>query len=176
MSYRHKETGEIKTKGEWTRIHAPNVSLPSAWNNSTLEYLQLEYVHSTPQPEPSSSTKVVVTDGIEKSTMEMTDGSKEEVWVEKWKEVDRFSDIKDADGKVTKTKADQDKEYQDQQDNKTVQEWRAKREPLLEEADWQINILLDAGSDASAWRTYRQKLRDITKQSISSITWPTKPS
>ncbi len=58
---------------------------------------------------------------------------------------------------------------------------RSSREKLLGEADHKINTLVDQGADASAWRTYRQALRDITNQvtsdttDISSVTWPTKP-
>tara|TARA_R100000306_G_C4316918_1_gene113122 strand:- start:390 stop:626 length:237 start_codon:yes stop_codon:yes gene_type:complete len=37
--------------------------------------------------------------------------------------------------------------------------------------------LTNAGVDASAWKTYRQKLRDITKDAdLDNPTWPTKPS
>ena len=54
---------------------------------------------------------------------------------------------------------------------------RFEREPLLQEADYKINTLVDNNQDASAWRTYRQKLRDITKASdLDNVTWPTKPS
>ena len=46
---------------------------------------------------------------------------------------------------------------------------------MLKEADWQIHKLEDSGGDASAWRTYRQKLREITDASdIYNVTWPTK--
>jgi hypothetical protein len=54
---------------------------------------------------------------------------------------------------------------------------RNKRIRLFEEADIEIYKLEDSGGDVSAWRTYRQALRDITKQSDpSNLTWPTKPS
>ena len=54
---------------------------------------------------------------------------------------------------------------------------RIDREPLLTEADYKINTLSDNGLDASAWRKYRQELRDITKTSdIDNVTFPTKPS
>jgi hypothetical protein len=54
---------------------------------------------------------------------------------------------------------------------------RSLRSPLIIEADYKINTLEDAGSDASAWKTYRQKLRDITKgDDLDNPTWPTKPS
>jgi hypothetical protein len=48
---------------------------------------------------------------------------------------------------------------------------------LFEEADIEIYKLEDSGANTSAWRNYRQALRDITKQSDpSNLTWPTKPS
>ena len=51
------------------------------------------------------------------------------------------------------------------------------REPLLLEADHKINTLVDSGADATAWRTYRQELRDITNTSdLDNVTFPTKPS
>jgi len=54
---------------------------------------------------------------------------------------------------------------------------RSERESLLIEADYKINTLVDNNQDASAWRTYRQKLRDITKaEDLDNVTWPTKPS
>ena len=54
---------------------------------------------------------------------------------------------------------------------------RMQREPLLLESDHKINTLVDNGGDASEWRTYRQKLRDITKaEDLDNVTWPTKPS
>ena len=54
---------------------------------------------------------------------------------------------------------------------------RSERESLLIEADYKINTLVDNNQDVSAWRTYRQKLRDITKaEDLDNVTWPTKPS
>ena len=56
-------------------------------------------------------------------------------------------------------------------------ELREKRKPLLEEADHKINTLVDNGGDATAWRKYRQDLRDITKaEDLDNVTFPTKPS
>ena len=54
---------------------------------------------------------------------------------------------------------------------------RMQREPLLLEADYKINTLIDNGGDATAWRKYRQDLRDITKaEDLDNVTFPTKPS
>ena len=53
---------------------------------------------------------------------------------------------------------------------------RALREKLLQESDYTqyIDVTLP---NKEAWATYRQALRDITKQSgfPTNITWPTKP-
>ena len=53
----------------------------------------------------------------------------------------------------------------------TQAQFRAERDKLLEEADIEINKLIDAGIDSTEWRVYRQALRD------STLTWviPSKP-
>ena len=51
------------------------------------------------------------------------------------------------------------------------------RNTLLQEADIEIFKLEDSGGSTTAWRTYRQQLRDMTAQSdLANPTWPTKPS
>jgi hypothetical protein len=64
---------------------------------------------------------------------------------------------------------------------------RASRDALMLESDWVVNRhrdQTDAGggttltsSQYTAWLTYRQALRDISKQSgwPASVTWPTSP-
>ena len=60
---------------------------------------------------------------------------------------------------------------------KQKKEIRATREFLFEEADIEIYKLEDSGGDTTAWRTYRQQLRDMTNQSdLSNPVYPTKPS
>lgn len=54
---------------------------------------------------------------------------------------------------------------------------RRQRDQLLAETDWMGNSDVTM---SDAWATYRQALRDITSQtpsddSLSNITWPTKP-
>ena len=159
--------GTIKTV-EQVRKDNPNTSFPSIISQEILNELGYSPILYTAQPLASSVTKLVVRDGVEKNS----NGD----WVEKWKEVDRHSDYTDEDGN-TVTKASQDKAYQDTLDEQQKASLRRDREPLLEEADWQIHKLEDSGGDASAWRTYRQELRDITKASdIYNVTFPNKPS
>ena len=70
----------------------------------------------------------------------------------------------------------EEKAFADDKPNRQKDALRQKRKPLLEEADHNIFTLEDAGSDVSAWRRYRQSLRDITKDDLDNPTWPTKPS
>ena len=54
---------------------------------------------------------------------------------------------------------------------------RDQRNRLLAETDWMGNSDVTMSAD---WKTYRQALRDITKttpadDTLSNITWPTKP-
>jgi len=160
--FRHS-SGTIKTESE-IRADNAHTSFPrGVFSTDILTSLGYEGVLATPQPTASSVTKVVLRDGVEQNSKKQ--------WVEKWKEVDRHSDIEGG-----KTKAEQDKEYQTSLDNNQKETLRNTRKPLLEEADWQIHKLEDASGDASAWKTYRQALRDITKASdIYNVTWPTKP-
>ena len=58
-----------------------------------------------------------------------------------------------------------------------LQDIRQQRTPLLEEADHKIWTLEDKGSDASAWKAYRVKLRDMMAGiDVNNPTWPTKPT
>jgi len=161
--YRHT-SGAIKTENQ-IRADNPNTSFPKGvLSVEILSDLGYTSILPTTQPNPSASTKIVVRDGVEQDSNNN--------WVQKWIEKDRFSDIEGG-----KTKDQQDAEYQTELDNTQKDLLRKTREPLLAEADWQIHKIEDAGGDASAWRTYRQQLRDITKASdIYDVTWPTKPS
>ena len=161
--FRHT-SGAIKTESQ-IRADNPNTSFPrGVLPTGILSDLGYTSILPTPQPNPSASTKIVVRDGIEQDS--------DKNWVQKWIEKDRFSDIEGG-----KTKDQQDAEYQTELDNRQKDILRGTREPLLAEADWQIHKIEDASGDASAWRTYRQQLRDITKASdIYDVTWPTKPS
>ena len=55
---------------------------------------------------------------------------------------------------------------------------RQDRDRLLNDSDWVVTKATETGvTVTSAWKTYRQKLRDVPSQSDpDNITWPTKPS
>ena len=53
---------------------------------------------------------------------------------------------------------------------------KSRRDALLSGSDWVV--LEDAPTDKTAWKTYRQALRDVPEQSgfPEAIVWPTKPT
>ena len=60
-------------------------------------------------------------------------------------------------------------------DDRKAKEVRQERDSLLSETDW---MALSDVTMSTAWRTYRQALRDVPSQEgfPNDITWPTKPS
>jgi len=58
---------------------------------------------------------------------------------------------------------------------------RAKRNSFLQASDWVVIKEREEGgtvSNFAAWKTYRQKLRDITNtyKTLDTVKWPTAPS
>jgi hypothetical protein len=62
-------------------------------------------------------------------------------------------------------------------DNQLAAAARLQRDGLLANADNQVNTLEDNGSDTTAWRAYRQALRNVPQEAgfPRTITWPTQP-
>ena len=70
------------------------------------------------------------------------------------------------------------KSWNDDAPNRRMIELRRQRDVLLAETDWMANSDVTM---STAWRNYRQALRDITTQTptddaLSNITFPTKPT
>ena len=70
------------------------------------------------------------------------------------------------------------KAWNDEAPNRRMTELRRQRDVLLAETDWMANSDVNM---STAWRNYRQALRDITTQTptddaLSNITFPTKPT
>ena len=71
-----------------------------------------------------------------------------------------------------------EKAWNDDAPNRRMTELRRQRDVLLAETDWMANSDVTM---STAWRNYRQALRDITTQTptddaLSNITFPTKPT
>ena len=73
------------------------------------------------------------------------------------------------------TAAQQEAAYKAQKDAEQAKNVRDERNKKLSECDW--TQLADSTADKAAWATYRQALRDITKQAGFpwDITWPEAP-
>lgn len=161
--YRHKETGEVKTQGEW-RQYYKNVSLPRVWAQETLESLNLETVFETPKPD-AGKYETVVRNGVVKDAKDN--------WVQSWAVVNMFSTYIDEDG-VVHTKDEQEAAYQAGLDAEVAKAVRAERDRKLAETDW---MALSDVVMSPEMADYRQALRDITDQVgfPHTVEWPVKP-
>lgn len=167
--YRHTETGEIKSQGQW-RNHYKNTSLPRTWTAATLQGLKLEPVFETPKPE-AGQYQSAVRNGVEQDA----NGN----WVWAWEVRDMFSDYTDDDG-VLHTKAEQEAAYQAQLDAVAAKAVRDQRGKLLAETDWVVVFHTEKGTNIPfEWEAYRQALRDITSNvsfpHLAEDDWPVKP-
>jgi len=167
--YRHTETGEVKTQGQW-RSHYSNVSLPRTWKAATLAGLNLEAVLASPAA-TTTQYQNSVRDGVEQDA----NGN----WVERYVARDMFADTTETDDDgnvVTTTKAQHEAAYQAGLDAKVAASNRTKRDTLLAETDWTGMSDVTMTSDMT---TYRQALRDITAHAnwpnLVDADWPTKP-
>ena len=168
--YRNRTTGEVKSQGAW-RQDFPNMSLPRVWKSATLDALDLDPVMTSAKPS-TTGLQIAVRDGVVQ-----TNG----VWMENYVVQDMFADITDDDGNVTKTKAEQETEYQAVLDARTATGHRTTRNKLLADTDWtQMNDSPLSNEDKTAWATYRQELRDLSDldawPNLEDADWPTEPS
>ena len=88
---------------------------------------------------------------------------------------DKLVQLTDAEEAV---KVAEEKTWNDDAPNRRMTELRRQRDVLLSETDWMANSDVTM---STAWRNYRQALRDITTQTpaddaLSNITFPTKPT
>ena len=88
---------------------------------------------------------------------------------------DKLVQLTDAEEAV---KVAEEKAWNDDAPNRRMTELRRQRDVLLSETDWMANSDVTM---STAWRNYRQALRDITTQTpaddaLSNITFPTKPT
>lgn len=98
-------------------------------------------------------------------------------------EVSEDTPVKTVDGvnylhnqEDTKRLDEKETEWLAKKDERQKKTLRQEREPLLKEADIQIFKHEDKGVDASAWREYREALRNITDQpDLFNISFPVKP-
>ena len=169
--YRHTETGEVKTQGQW-RSHYSNVSLPRVWAQATLDGLNLEAVLASPAA-TTTQYQTSVRDGV----VQDANGN----WVENYVARDMFADTTETDDDgnvVTTTKAQHETAYQAKLNDKAAETVRKQRDDLLTECDWVAIKARELGQPIPQdWYDYRGDLRQIPEQEgfPHNITWPTKP-
>ena len=66
-------------------------------------------------------------------------------------------------------------------ENEKINHLRKQRDTLLTKSDWVVIKEREEGGSVinfAAWKTYRQKLRDITNtyKTLDTVKWPTAPS
>ena len=163
--YRHTETGEVKTQGQW-RSHYSNVSLPRTWKQATLDGLNLEAVLASPAA-TTGAYQTSVRDGV----VQDANGN----WIENYVARDMFADTTDEDG-VTTTKSEHEATYQAGLDANVAASNRTKRDTLLAETDW---TGVSDVTMTSEMTTYRQALRDLPSHTnwpnLNDGDWPVKP-
>jgi hypothetical protein len=147
--YRHTETGEVKTQGQW-RSHYSNVSLPRTWKQATLDGLNLEAVLASP-----AATTTQYQNSVRDGVVQDANGN----WVENYVARDMFTSYTDEEG-VFHSKLEQEQAYQAGLDAKVAESNRTKRVK-------------------TAWATYRQELRGITDldawPNLADDDWPVQP-
>ena len=163
--YRHKETGEVKSQGEW-RQHYKGTSLPRTWKAATLDGLKLEAVLEAPKPE-AGQYQTAIRNGVEKDAK----GNGVTAWIVR----DMFQDTTEEDGTVT-TKAEHEAAYQANLDEAAAKAVRSKRDGLIAETDY---LALSDTTLTPEMAAYRQALRDITAHAsfpyLADTDWPVKP-
>ena len=167
--YRHTETGEVKTQGQW-RSHYSNVSLPRTWKQATLDGLNLEAVLEAPKP-TTGQYETAARNGV---TQDANNN-----WVTAWEVRDMFTSYTDEEG-VFHSKLEQEQAYQAGLDSKVAESNRTKRDGLLDDTDWtQMNDSPLSNEAKTAWATYRQELRGITDldawPNLEDDDWPVQP-
>ena len=160
--FRHRKTGEVKTKEEWKK-HFKNMSTPSVWNQNVFDSMSIDPILKSPQAK-TSKYQISVRDGVEQDAK----GN----WVEKYVAKDMFEATSE------KTKEELEKEYQAKLDADLAKVIRAERDRLLNESDWVAIKARELGNDIPLkWYNYRGDLRQLPEQKgfPNNVTFPKKP-
>jgi hypothetical protein len=160
MQIRIRETGVVQYESEF-RTYIQTNDGPT-WGTTTTEVLDAlgaDIVFEGPQ-----ATGGTVYQYSQASGVEQLDGQ----WYTKYVLGPVFTD-----GETTA--AEQEAAYKAMKDTEQAASVRTSRSEKLKECDW--TQLSDSPADRAAWATYRQALRDITKQAGFPwvVTYPDKP-
>ena len=98
-----------------------------------------------------------------------------------WKDVGDRPDKKLSQSEKEAIAAEWNKYEKEEKPVRDLEKLRIERNNLLSNSDWIVIKEREEGGSVSnfaAWKTYRQKLRDVTKtyKSLATVKWPTAPS
>ena len=157
------QDGQVMFEAEFRKLH-PNTSFPQNINAETLNDFGAVALLEGPQATPTTHYQYSMRDGVEQ-----IDG----VWYTKYSLGPVFVDT--TVDNVTTTAQEQQTAYQAQKDTEQAKSVRASRDDKLKATDW--TQVSDAPVDKTVWATYRQALRDLTKESGFpwDMTWPEEP-
>jgi hypothetical protein len=156
MEFRVRETGQVVTDGEFRSLH-PNTSFPSVLTLDILDEFGVDPVLDGPQAATIPPYETSIRQGIEEINGQ---------WFTKYVVGPIFEN------------EDQEAEYKKSIDDRAAKSVREKRDKLLLETDWIVIKAQETNRDISVeFKSYRQALRDITKQEEfpHNVNWPTKP-
>ena len=160
MEIRFKSTGQVMYEGELRSYLAANNG-PSydQLTPEVMEAIGVDPVLEGPQATTTPPYQYSQRSGVEQIG---------EQWFTKYIAGPVF-----VDGETTA--AEQEAAYKAQKDTEQAKSVRDSRNTKLSECDW--TQVADAPVDKTVWATYRQALRDVTKQSGFpwAIDWPVAP-
>ena len=168
MKYVDIDTGQVLTLDQ-VKQKAPGTSFTKSIGIDTLHRLRCSTCEIGEEPSYSKYQYISL-----KDTATLSNGK----WTVEYEVHNMYEDIKNEDGKVIKTKADQEKEHDESIAKSKAESLRAERNKLLQETD---KYALSDRTLSEQMKIYRQKLRDLPKDTagwpdIEIGNFPTKPT
>jgi hypothetical protein len=160
MQIRIRATGQVLLQHEWEKWVAQTYAKSlSGISEEAVNRFESDIVFEGPQATGGTVYQYSQRDGVEQI---------EGKWYTKYILGPVFTD-----GETTA--AEQEAAYKAMKDAEQAANVRNSRTEKLKDSDW--TQIADSTADKAVWATYRQALRDVTKQSGFpwTITWPTQP-
>lgn len=167
MQIRIRETGAVMYESELrSYLQANNGPSYDQLTPEVMEAIGVDAVLEGPSATGGDYYQFSQRDGVEQ-----IDGK----WYTKYILGPVFTDLAAEGDRPAQTAAEQEAAYKAAKDAEQAKSIRDQRNTKLSESDW--TQVADAPVDKTTWATYRQALRDVTKQTGFpwTIDWPTQP-
>jgi Phage tail assembly chaperone protein len=156
---RIRKTGETMSVEAW-KAEFPSTSFPEQLTENTLNSMGADFVHEGTKPQLTSPYQYTFRDGVENINGR---------WYTKYSIGPVFVDS------GNNSALEKEMSYRNSKDMEQGLAVRNHRDTLLTKSDW--TQLEDSVVDKPRWATYRQALRDISKQDGFpwGVVWPSEP-